>query len=155
MSDSLAFDQRKDVIGARRLREHHARTLPEEAADAGARQGEVVRDRQRDQQAVVRVHVVHCDCGFRVVHVIVVRARDQLGHASRTSRQLEDARFVGINLDSVEESGIQRRLIAQQLPNRFGAEDSAHSRMGFADLRDQRPRVEVTERLGDGVSSRF
>ena len=111
-------------------------------------------DRQRDQQTVARVHVIHGDSGFRVVHVIVVRARDQLGHASRASRQLEDARFVGIDLDCVEESSIQRRIAAQQIPNGLGAQDRAHSGMGLPDPRGQLSRVEVTERLGDGVAGR-
>ena len=85
MSDAFPFDQREDVVGTSRFGEHHPRAFPEKAADAGAREGKVVRDRKRDQEAVVGADIVDGDGGFGVVHVVVVRPRDQLRHTGRAT----------------------------------------------------------------------
>ena len=98
-----------------------------------------MRDRQRDQQAVVGAHVVHRDRRLGVVDVIVVGARDQLGHAGGAARQLEDARLVGIDLDGFEQAGLQLGSFCDQFADHLRAEHRAHFRMRLANRATSSP----------------
>ena len=77
--DVVLVDQRERRLGAGIGGEHRGRTDGHGSEQAGAGEGEVVACGQHHQVDVVVHHLAGLRAGHRVVEVVVVRARDQLG----------------------------------------------------------------------------
>ena len=121
-----------------------------------------MRDRQHDQQRIVGTDVYHRRRRLRVVDVIVVEPRDQLGHARGAARELEHGGIHRVDRDFAQCSRRYARLVCEApcqgdgVLRRFaGHHDVAQRRALALDPPGQLDEIEVAGAVGDHVRDRL
>ena len=99
VGDPMSLNQRKHLARAGVAMQNHRRALEHEALNARTRQGQVVGNRQHQQQHRIRADLHHFSGDLGVVGVIVVGAGNQLGDAGGAARQLKNAGIGGVDGD--------------------------------------------------------
>src|ERR1700687_6112520 len=97
MCNTMFLDQRAYVVRLGARAENHFPAVKHEALNAGTRQWQIVRDRKHDQKNRIRGNTANARCGFGIVSVVVVRARNQLRDARGPARQLKNRGISRVN----------------------------------------------------------
>ena len=148
-------NQAKHLFGPRALAEHDRPAVEVEALNARTGERQVVGDRQHQQQYEIAGDPAHLRGGLGVVGVVIVRARNELGHAGGAARELEDAGVFRVGRKAGKRTAsAPRRPLDQVRERQFaGAGRAQHNaeleaRACVGDARDHRTEREIALALG-------